>query len=286
MKIGIQSAPYERFGKDKFCKLKTHGFDAIDYNMIDTQSELYVLDDINFKKHLLAEKERALDAGIIISQVHGPWRYPPCDSTKELRQERFEKMKKSILGTSFLGCKYWVIHPLMPYGTHDLGTENIQSTWNLNIEFFSKLVEFAKELDVTICLENMPMRNFSISVPRQILKFVKEINDTHLQICLDTGHVAVFPDLDVSDVIRTLNTYIKVLHIHDNMGDKDSHMWPTKGIINWFDSIKALKEIGYKGIFSLETIPADGLNDNDFEIKSVELYNVFKNIIDNVYSVI
>ena len=41
-------------------------------------------------------------------------------------------------------------------------------------EFFTELLQFAKEQDVTICLENLPMAKFSLADPRQVLKFVKD----------------------------------------------------------------------------------------------------------------
>lgn len=40
--------------------------------------------------------------------------------------------------------------------------------------------------------ENMPFKNFSLSKPCDILRFVKAIDDENFKICLDTGHVAVF----------------------------------------------------------------------------------------------
>ena len=57
----------------------------------------------------------------------------------------------------------------------------------------------------------------SIATPEKILEFVKEINDDHFKICLDTGHVSVFSELSIGNEIRKLGDYIRVLHIHDNM---------------------------------------------------------------------
>lgn len=188
-------------------------------------------------------------------------------------------MKRSILITNMLGCKYWVVHPIMPCGTNDLNTGDSQKTWNLNKEFMSELLDFAKSCDVTICLENMPMRNFPLANPTQILKFVKSINDDHFKICLDTGHAAVFPGSSVGDAVRELGEEIKVLHVHDNMGDRDSHLYPTKGIIDWVDFINALKVINFNGVFSLETEPSTELDDKDYESANIELYSIAKKLV-------
>lgn len=285
MKIGILYQPYgngyARFGNERFAKIAQHGFAAIDYNMSDTDIEIYKLNDLDLKKKMLEEKTAANLANIEISQVHGPWRWPPQDSTAELRRERMEKMKKSIFATHLLGCKYWVVHPIMPYGIEEDGTENAQKTWELNIEFMSELLEYAKTQDVVICLENMPMRRFSMATPTKVLEFIKVINDPYFKICLDTGHIAVFPELSVSDSVRKLGTEIKVMHVHDNGGDRDAHMFPTKGIIDWTAFLNSLKAVGFDGVFSLETLPSAGLDDKAFEAECIKLFGIAKELVDN-----
>ncbi len=115
MKIGITSF----YGNIKYEKLKEYGFDCVDFNMADTDLPIYTLPQYESDALILKEKALAEASGIEISQVHGPWRYPPLDLTEEDRAERLEKMKRSIRSTSLLGCKYWVVHPIMPYTTHD-----------------------------------------------------------------------------------------------------------------------------------------------------------------------
>lgn len=283
VKIGISFSPYGktygRYGNEKFSTIKRHGYDAVDYEIADTNIELYHLNEEDLKRKINAEKASAQATGIKISQVHGPWRYPPQDTSNEEREERLEKMKKAVVISAMLECNFLVIHPIMPFGTCDLESQNANETWDLNLAFFKKLVAFAKEHGITICLENMPMHNFSLSKPEKILALVKEINDDNFKICLDTGHVAVFPELSVGDEIRRLGDYIRVLHIHDNMGDKDSHLYPTKGIIDWDYFVNALDEIGYEGVLSLEASPSGNLEDDVFEKESIDLCKMFKELI-------
>lgn len=285
MKIGISVDPYNsrysRCGRISFSKLGGYGFSAVDYGMADTESGLYLMSEAEQEKKTAAEKASAERAGFEISQVHGPWRYPPRDLTDEDRAERMEKMKTSIRLTHLLGCKHWVVHPIMPCGTDDLKSGREKETRELNLKFMSELLEYAKERDVIICLENMPFLDFSLSTPSQILDLVKTVNDDHFKICLDTGHVAVFSGLSAGDAVRTLGNEIKVLHIHDNMGDRDAHLWPTKGKIDWSDLAHALDEIGFDGVFSLETAPSGALDAARFEKETAELCGIAKNIINN-----
>lgn len=282
MKIGISAnmlkGGYDRYGDNMYRKLKEHGFSCIDFGMVDTTEPCYSFNENEFKDYFIKQKELATKDGIEFSQIHGPWRWPPQDATPEDREERMEKMKKSIKAASLLECRYWVVHPIMPYGIKDAGTNQALKTWELNISFMEKLLKEAKKYGVIICLENMPMPEFSIATPSCILNMVNAINDDNFQICLDTGHVSVFNDLSLSYAIRELGDKIKVLHIHDNNGVYDEHLSPYKGIIDWKEFSKALEDIGYNGVISLETLPDINLNDNDFDAECVKLCDIAKSI--------
>lgn len=273
---------YDRFGDKKYLKLKEHGFLCMDFCMADTEVEYYSFGDEEFDKYFARQKELAREAEIEFSQVHGPWRWPPKDFEKEDRQERFEKMERSMRAAAVLGCKYWVVHPLMPYGIEDIGSGNEAETRRINKEFMNELLKAAKKYGVVICLENMPMPKFSLGSPEQVRDFVNEFNDESLKICLDTGHVSVYRGLSAADAVRDLGELIKVLHIHDNRGEYDEHLAPNKGIIDWKDFATALAESGFAGVISLETLPDTKLGDEDFEKGCVELAEIAKEIADNV----
>ena len=282
MKIGTEfnifSSGYCRYGDKKYIKLKKHGFSCIDFNMSNTNTELYTspLSD----ELLLREKRLADDAGIEIHQTHGPWRSPPRDGTDEDRAERMDKMKKSIRMTALLGCKNWVIHPLMPFGADDTVTGNEKGTWDINLRFMKELLVTAGEYGVTICLENMPMAKFSMAKPAAILEFTEEIGDENFKICLDTGHASLFSDLSLCDEVWRLGDKIKVLHVHDNKCGKDLHLMPYFGTIDWKAFARSLKDIGYDGVFSLETVAPNMLPDPLFEKSSIMLYEIANEIIN------
>lgn len=153
MKIGVSVEPYGKaanlYGEEMFQKLSSFGFSAIDYNINGTRYELYSMDDKAFTQRLSKEKAAADAAGITIHRMHGPWRSPPRDATPEDRLERMEKMQRSIEAARLLGCKYWVIHPIMPYGALDLDTEDPLKTWEVNKQYMGQLLQYAKALDVT-----------------------------------------------------------------------------------------------------------------------------------------
>ena len=253
MRIGIQSGMY--FGLKGYEKglslMKEHGFDATDLGWFaNTETDLFTCSTLEYEQKLRDLRVASDYAGIELWQAHGPWRYPPKDSTEEDRAERYEKMAKSLYGCAVLGCPHLVIHPLMPYG--DRKDPDPARFYEINFKHYSRLAEEAKRLDVMLCIENMPMPYLSLARSWDILNFVKTVDNDHFRMCLDTGHAALFGQ--PSNDVRILGKeYLRVMHVHDNNGAHDQHLLPYTGVIDWNAYAEALTEIGYDGVFMLET---------------------------------
>ena len=282
MKIGIISTAYtNRYGlAGGVKKLKAHGYECTDYqNFMNTETELFRVSDSEFEKRLLEEKEAFDSERIEIIQAHGPWRTPQ-DATEEDRAERFEKMAKSIWGAKILGCKHFVIHPLMPFGA-DKDPEP-ERLWEINYDFMSRLCKIGQQNGIVVNLENMPFSRLSLSCPAEILTFVKNINSEWFKVCLDTGHAAVFGE-SPGDAVRLIGKeYLGTLHVHDNNGRSDLHWIPYTGVIDWADFAHSLSEIGFEGAVSLETditqkIPADAR-----ELMEISLYRIAAKIAGRI----
>lgn len=255
-------------------RMKMQGYSAMDYPEFgNTETELYQKDHHQFVQYLQYQAEVCKREGIEIFQTHGPWRYPPQDFTVEDREERFEKMSKAIEGTAILGCKNIVIHPLMPYTIKD--EEHEKETWDINLEFFGKLCRVAREYDVVINFENMPMKNFSIASAKQILKVAKEIRDEHFKVCLDTGHSSAIGNSPAEDVRMLEKEYLRTLHIHDNDGRHDYHWHPFAGVIDWKAFCDALKEISFDGVINLEVGRQKNLPD---ELRQLEEEFIYRRV--------
>lgn len=283
MDIGIMLdvGGYGRYGDEKFKKIKEFGYSCVDYGMIDTTKGVYQMPENEAIAFLDNEKRLADEAGIRISQVHGPWVAPKPDTTEEGRNKRFLECQMSIRYTARLGCKYWVIHPLMPYD-NDLGTENVLKTWDINVDFYTRLLKTAQEENVVICLENLPFPGVSVSKPDMTYKLVKTINSENFKMCVDVGHVTRFEDLTVGNIVRQYADEIRVFHIHDTIRDHDLHLFPGFGIVDWQDFAAALKEVGFSGVFSLETLPPRKLPDHLFEEMCITLAKIAKEITKDI----
>ena len=158
-------------------------------------------------------------------------------------------LKRAIECTAEAGGKICVIHP-----ANDLTAEE-------NAEVYFELLPFAKDHGVKIATENMwnwpkgqdQATRAACSHHDDFVAHLDAVNDDFFVACLDIGH-AEMRGLDTSapQMIRAIGDRLAALHIHDNDRWHDLHQIPFAGSIDWNEIIKALKEIDYKGEFTLE----------------------------------
>ena len=254
LKIGIDENAYcKKYGFEKGLeRMRTHGYEGLDYQeFVNTDNPLFDKSPHEFEAYLKAQRSATEGAGIMIHQVHGPWRIPIRDATDADREERFEKMARSIAGTAILGSRHFIIHPIMPFHINDKGHES--EDFEMNLQFMERLCNVGCENGVIVCIENMPFPELSLASVQATFDFVKTINSDYFRMCLDTGHCTMF-NTAPGDAVRLIGTeYLYALHIHDNDGVNDRHQMPYSGVIDWTDFGKSLREIGFDGVISLET---------------------------------
>ena len=254
MKLGIIHKAYPlKYGYEAGLeRLLRHGYDSLDYSAFGrTHEGIMLLPEKEFEKSIREECAKIEAAGVGIHQTHGPWRWPVNDSTPEERERRFEFFAKAVRGTAYAGTDKCVVHCIMPFGADT--DERREEMLEINREFMIRLANVGAEMGVTICLENLPFPRLPLGTVRGVVDFVKEINHKNLKVCLDTGHALVCGE-EVGDAVRYIGRdLLAALHVHDNDGTDDQHLRPLEGILD-FDSFgKALREIGFNGVFSYET---------------------------------
>lgn len=288
MKLGIVESAYMRYGISEGAKkAKEHGFECYDFGrFIDTETEFFKLPEEEFKAELTRIRKLVEAEGITVWQAHAPWRFPPRDATPEDRAERLLDMRKAIRGTAYLGAKYFVIHALMPFGSHS--PENPELMRDINAEFMAELAKEAKEYGVLhINVENLPFPRLPLNYTEQCLEFVKrmnrETNSDIFKVCIDTGHSNACGESPADAVRMVGKEYLGALHVHDNDGTKDTHWLPGEGTIDWADFSNALAEIGFEGCMSFETeIPNSVPVGSERDRLETELADMGKKIIKRV----
>jgi len=95
------------------------------------------------------------------------------------------------------------------------------------------LILHAKHAGVTICVENT---SSEMGQPAQLRAFLEETRLPGLRFNFDVGHanlVAGVQEQRVATAFEIMRDHIVSAHIHDNLGDKDAHLLPHDGSIDW-----------------------------------------------------
>lgn len=253
MKISTEIASASRIiGAEKAVEyIAKAGFDCYDFSMFDmarydwesgkvieNNSPLRLKDYLKYVRNI---KKIAEDNGIKCNQSHAPFPSGVPDIDKW--------HKRAIECTAELGGKICVIHP------------NVYITAQENAEMYNGLLPFAKEHGVKIATENMFFWDLenqigkpaSCSSPESFVEHIKAVNDDYLVACVDIGHAEMAGvNGGAVNIIKALGSDVQALHIHDNNLRKDLHQIPFSMDINYEEVVKALKEIDYKGEFTLE----------------------------------
>ena len=221
------------------------------------------------EEYFKAHKEGAAVSGIEVNQMHMPYPIYIPTISREINDYLCEQvMPKSMAVCDYFGCPNIVVHGLKM--RRYLGTE--EAEWMQTEAMLDKIAPMAKEMGITICVENLyeSIAGHIVEGPccdaRKAAERIDRFNEKYhapvLGFCFDTGH-ANLVGIDFEDFIVKLGERLKVLHVHDNDGISDLHQIPftfTKTRENnpstdWEGFLSGLRRIGYKGVISFETAP-------------------------------
>ena len=93
---------------------------------------------------------------------------------------------------------------------------------------------FAHPLGVKVLLENLQNE---VTAPEHLLEILHIGHFNNVGITLDVGH-AHLSDTGLDHAFELLHPRIAELHLHDNHGLKDEHLWPGSGTIDWTNLAK------------------------------------------------
>jgi len=281
LKTGVQTKGVinDETPKEGFELLKRAGFTCVDFSLNGYLTNRMLYEDVRndffsqtvteledfFRKHKTAAKE----TGIMIHQMHMPYpMYVPRGSRELNEYLRNVVAPKSMRLCDFFECTYIVVHGFKL--SHFLGSEELE--WRETERFLDSLAPLARELGITICIENLytSIGGHLVEGPccngRKAAERIDRFNERHraevLGFCFDTGH-ANLVGIDMEGFIRMLGPRLKVLHIHDNDGIADLHQLPftfTKTRENqtstdWDGFVCGLRGIHFDQVLSFETAP-------------------------------
>jgi len=180
---------------------------------------------------------------------HLPTFLSTADLTESLRRASLTEMHRSLEVAAELGAKKVVLHPSMAGG---MGAYVLDTVKGYAFEFLSGIVDAARPLDVTICLENMFVRNRLGVEPEDFEEIFKAFPS--LKLTLDTGHANIHDRRGrrLKELVNRFGPRIGHLHVSDNQGKRDDHLAVGQGTIKFVDLVMRLRGVGYDDTVTLE----------------------------------
>ena len=240
--------------EDGLKMIKDAGFEAVEVNTTEEGGVLNLnCKEDEAKKVAETIRKNGLEiASLLVGQF---WKYPLSSPNPEIRKKGEELLEKGIKIAKYLGTDAILVVPgvvasLSGEGeivSYDIAYKNSQ-------ESIKKYVELAEKYNVYICVENV-WNKFLLS-PVEMKRFVEEIGSEYVKIYFDVGNILIigFPEM----WIRILGKLIKRIHLKDfklSVGNINGFCDLLEGDVNWYEVIKALKEIGYDSYLTAELGP-------------------------------
>ncbi len=200
------------------------------------------LDYANRKQHVREIADWFRTSGVALNSVHSPMYSdyesgragaPPvniADTDRARRIEAMDEIKRALEIAEQIPFRFLVQH--IGKGGEEFDERKSEAAMT-SVEH---LRAFAKPLGVRLLLENIPNE---LSTPDKLVEFIQTSHFEDVGVCFDVGHAHMGGG--VSQAFEILKPHIRSTHVHDNGGDRDAHLWPGEGGINWKEAVELLR---------------------------------------------
>jgi sugar phosphate isomerase/epimerase len=153
---------------------------------------------------------------------------------RRYREAAIDEIKRALELSDYVSLSYLVMHLGNPRDAFN------PASFEYAYAAISQIRAFA---GVDVMIENIPNEISTIDRIEEF-KRVSELQD--IGICYDTGHGHL-------QGITSGFEHARATHVHDNHGEKDEHLWPFDGTLDWPRLIENLVVAKYEGAFVFET---------------------------------
>src|SRR5215467_951763 len=171
------------------------------------------------------------------------------DVDKRNRIEAMDEIKRAIEVAEYMPFRFLVQH----IGRTDEMDD--PRKFEAALSSIEHLRAFARPLGVTLLVENIPNE---LSTPERLMELIKALHYPDLGVCFDTGHAHIMSS--VHQAFGVLESRIRSTHVHDNERNRDSHLWPGKGNIDWNQTMQSLRAAPQVPPLLMEIEGEEGVN--------------------------
>jgi len=158
-----------------------------------------------------------------------------CEVERVRRVEAMDEFKRAIDVAEELPFSRMVLHM---GGSRETADPRKRDAAFSTLEH---LVLHAKHVGVTLCVENTLSE---MGQPAYLRSFVDETRLTGLRFNFDIGHANLGEEPQeerIAKAFEPLRELVASVHLHDNHGEKDEHLPPYAGSIDWKSAIPVLQ---------------------------------------------
>ena len=196
------------------------------------------------------------DAGLEMPSVHAPivqslvndtWGRAYSTATRDVGawQDMMAEMRAALEIARYIPFSRFVIHLGIPDAQKPDANDNSRDAALRSIEEIHRMAE---PLGVTLALEVM---GNALSTADTLVDLIEnDLDGMKLGICMDVGHAFLLGD--PAEAIEAAGGYLITTHLHDNARQRDDHLVPFQGAIDWPGTVMAFEKIGYDGVFMFE----------------------------------
>lgn len=163
--------------------------------------------------------------------IHGPYAdLCPGSRDHEIRRISKLRMEQAYEVANSLGAKKIIYHNGYTPRTYTYieWKENVYNYWT----------NFMKGKNaMPIVIENVLDEDYEL-----MDDLMRRVEHENFSACLDVGHVNAYSKYEVNKWIDVLSFKLNHIHLHNNYGDKDSHLSINKGNMNIIKILHRLKE--------------------------------------------
>jgi len=157
-----------------------------------------------------------------------------CEVERVRRIEAMDEFKRAIDVAEELAFRRMVMHM---GGSREAADPRKRDAAFSTLEH---LVLHAKHVGVTLCVENTTSE---MGQPEYLRAFVDETRLTGLRFNFDVGHAFLGDGEEAGRIAKAfepMRELVASVHLHDNHGEKDEHLPPYDGSIDWQNAIPVL----------------------------------------------
>ena len=190
------------------------------------------------------------DLGIEAYSFHAPFS-GDIDITSPDAGRREHALREMILAAeaaATLEARYFVIHPGPEEGFEVSAEERLQRMRHA-VNVLDRVTRRCGEMGVAVVLENM-LPHLFCGHTAEMLWVLGALETVGVGTCLDTGHALLSGD--VYRVMHKLSGHLAMMHANDGRGERDDHLSPGEGSVQWEKLLRELDHSGFSGGIILE----------------------------------